>query len=108
MTDTQLTHDQIVIAHRDWVGPVLRIEPQAAHEFLTACSDEELQTIAELQAAGADKRTKRDAVKTIYSAVHERNMVRDPIPMAAPTPDADEPAAEKTDKPTRRTVKPGS
>lgn len=112
MTDTQPTHDQLVIAHRDWVGPVLRLEPQAAHEFLTVCSDEELQAIAALQTAGADKRTKRDAIKTIYSAVHERNMTRQPEPPApAPTPETEAPAAEPAaheTKPTRRTVKQGS
>lgn len=90
MTDTQSTHDQLVIAHRLWVGPVLRLEPQAAHEFLTACSDEELQAIAALQ--GETKRDKLATLKPIYSAVHERNMTRQPEAPAPDPADFEEPA----------------
>jgi hypothetical protein len=106
MTDTKPTHDQLVISNRDWVGPVLRLEPGAAHKFLSACDDSELAAIAELQAAGADKRTKLSTLKSVYSSVSERNMVRDPVAVAAQTPDADAPAAEPVvdePKPTRRT-----
>lgn len=104
MTDTTLTHDQLVIAHRDWVGPVMRLEPQAAHEFLTACSDEELQAIAALQ--GLTKREKLAALKPVYSDISERNMARDPVVVATPTPDHEAPAAEPVvdePKPSRRT-----
>lgn len=90
MTDTQLTHDQLVIAHRNWVGPVLRLEPQAAHEFLSACDDSELAAIAALQ--GATKREKLATLKPIYSDIAERTMTRQPAAPAADPADFEEPA----------------
>ena len=105
MTDTQSTHDQLVISNRDWVGRVLRLEPGAAHKFLSACDDSELAAIADLQTSGADKRSKLSTLKSVYSSVSERNMIRDPVAVAAPTPDVDAPAAEPAvdePKPTRR------
>lgn len=105
MTDTTLNRDELILAHRLWISPLLRLSPGAAHAFLESCTDTELETVASMQSV-ADKRTKRDTVKTIYNIVSERSMVRDPVPLAAPTPDSEAPAAEPAvdePKPTRRT-----
>jgi hypothetical protein len=114
MTDT-LNRDELILTHRLWIAPCLRLAPQAAHELLEACTNDELQAIASVQ--GASKRDKLAVLKPLVSTVYERGMQMDRV-VAAPTPDPEAPAAETPDpeapaveaaaaeqpsKPTRRT-----
>ena len=69
MTTTP-NRDELILTHRLWVGSALRLPTPAAQEFLSACSDDELQAIIALQ--GCAMRDKLAALKTIYGAVHER------------------------------------